>query len=142
MILNTKYNIPSQLEVFDILWKNLNDFNQSDFKTAKKFNTNTPVNIYEKSNELKIEILIPGRTKEDIDIDISDDIIHVTSKIKEDDNDYYHKSINKEDVSLSWKVSDKFDLSKTSAKYEGGILELTILLNKEKEKLNKKIKIA
>lgn len=135
----------SNFETFDLLWKNL-FHNDGRFSSVVDSKINYPVDIAESEDGLIIEIAIVGRDKKDININIEEDILnvsteHIPIKKREAYSRIHYNGIKRSDVSLSWKVSDKYDLAKTEASYNNGLLRLEIPFSEEKKKLTREIKI-
>ena len=91
-----------------------------------------PLDIYERDNGLGIDIACTGISKDDIEILIEGNIIRVNyNKSKEDDlGEYIHKGIAKRSFNLGWKIDSKFDLSKATAEFKNGLLQIIIPYSK------------
>ena len=100
-----------------------------------------PLDIYERDNGLGIDIACTGISKEDIEILIEGNIIRVNyNKSKEDDlGEYIHKGIAKRSFNLGWKIDSKFDLSKATAEFKNGLLQIIIPFAKGSEPKTLKI---
>lgn len=94
-------------------------------------------NIVDEDNKFLFTMEVPGVTKEEINIDIDDDIltVHVTSKKDVKDDEYLHQEIRKDiDVKRSYQLKN-IDPDTLTAKLNDGIL--TIEASK-KEPINTK----
>ena len=100
-----------------------------------------PVDIYERDNGLGLDIACTGISKEDIEILIEGNIIRVNynKPEEEDSGDYIHKGIAKRSFNLGWKIDSKFNLSKASADFKNGLLQVTIPFAKGSEPKTLKI---
>jgi HSP20 family molecular chaperone IbpA len=100
-----------------------------------------PLDIYERDNGLGIDIACTGISKDDIEILIEGNIIRVNyNKSKEDDlGEYIHKGIAKRSFNLGWKIDSKFDLSKATAEFKNGLLQIIIPFAKGSEPKTLKI---
>ena len=100
-----------------------------------------PLDIYERDNGLGIDIVCTGISKEDIEILIEGNIIRVNyNKSKEEDlGEYIHKGIAKRSFNLGWKIDSKFDLSKATAEFKNGLLQIIIPFAKGSEPKTLKI---
>ena len=87
-----------------------------------------PVDIYERDNGLGLDIACTGISKDDIEILIEGNIIRVNyNKPKEDDlGEFIHKGIAKRSFNLGWKIDSKFNLSKATAEFKNGLLQIVI----------------
>ena len=94
-----------------------------------------PVDIRETKEGLIFDIAAIGLDKSDIKIDIKDDVISLSHNKKEEikDNDNYaYRGITQKSFNFAWRINDKFDLTKTTAVLERGLLKITIPLAPEK----------
>jgi len=84
-------------------------------------------NITENDNSYKLELSLPGFSKEDIKIELNEGLIFITSEIKEtDENNYFKTSFEKK-----YFLPEDVDIDNIDASMENGILSIT--LNKIKE---------
>lgn len=80
-------------------------------------------NVLTTDNEYKIQLAVPGLTKEDVKIGIDDSVITIShEKEQTDDKTFYFTSSFKKEYSLP----DDIDDEKISSKIENGILEIII----------------
>ena len=114
---------------FDILVRNFFD-TETPFHPLNSIKLKHPVDVYEDTKGLHLEVACTGLAKEDVDINIEGDILRV-SYTKDDTGEYqnreYHYSgIAKRSFNFGYKVNNKFNLSKVDAKMENGLLNITI----------------
>ena len=131
-------------------------FNQPAFKTLDSFLDNLlneipvikgnginfpPVNISETKDLYELEFNVPGRNKEDFKITVDKNILTVSFDKKEESKDENKKQIKKEFSLQSFKRSFTLDEKVVSeniaAKYENGLLVLS-LPKKEEVKVEAK----
>jgi HSP20 family protein len=144
--LTTRNNIPSLSLLEDVFFRNFFDDDFfSPLPALKK--TSYPVDIYETNDSLNIDIAAVGLDKSDIKIDITDGVLKVSHK-KEDKKDiktfkdkYEYRGITKKSFDLAWRINDKFDLSKTEAELEKGLLKIKIPLAPKKQPKEIEVKI-
>ena len=125
--------------------KTLNGFLDSflnDFPYAQNNNLNFPaVNIHESKDDYELAFNVPGRNKEDFKITVDKGILTVSFDKKEEAKDENRKQIKKEFSFQSFKRSftldEKIAADNIAAKYENGILTLT-LPKKEEVKVQPK----
>ena len=125
--MSTLRNVIYERNPFDILVRNF-------LQTANRYQPLAdsklphPVDIYERDNGLGIDIACTGISKEDIEILIEGNIIRVNyDKPKEDDlGEYIHRGIAKRSFNLGWKIDSKFNLSKATAEFKNGLLQIVI----------------
>lgn len=134
------------LEPWDLLFKDF--FNRdSFFAPAISTKSSYPTDIYEDDEQVTIEVAAAGLNKEDIRIEECDGLLSVsydkTTESKENDENcnYHQRGIAKRSFSLSWKFSDRFDLSKIEAEMDKGILKISVPKIEQKEIMKNLIKI-
>jgi|TARA_R110001592_G_scaffold141074_5_gene362390 HSP20 family molecular chaperone IbpA len=126
---------------FDILVRNFFQ-DANTYRPLAESKLPHPVDIYEKEIGLGLDIACTGISKEDIDIQIEGNIIRVNyDKPDGDDNTgkYIHKGIAKRSFNLGWKIDSKFNLSKASAEFKNGLLQVIIPFAKGSEPKTLKI---
>jgi len=131
-----------QLSPFDLLFK---DFFKSelDFQPANQAKFSHPVDIFETKHGLHFEVACTGLTKDDVDISIEGDVLKISyNKLPEphEDRHYIHSGVAKRSFNLGYKIASKFDLSKTEAMMENGLLALRIPFAEEAKPKAIKIK--
>ena len=119
----------------------VNEFLGPDwFGGVDRLNTNLPaVNIKEKDNGFELELAVPGATKEDFKVEVDNDILTISSEAKtesdESNENYTRKEFSYTAFKRAFTLPETVDGSKIDAKYESGILTLT--LPKKEEALPK-----
>ena len=102
-------------------------------------------NISETENEYLIDVSAPGFKKEDINIELENDILKISSEIQnenEETNDgYYRKEFCKSSFERNFAVPKNSNKDEISAAMEDGILTIKIPKLKEERKENLKIAI-
>ena len=118
---------------FDILVRNFFT-DGSRYQPLPETKLQHPVDIYQIDKGLAIDIACTGISKEEIEIQIQDNILKVNyDKSKNENLDYIHKGIAKRSFNLGWKIDSKFDLGKANAKFENGLLAISIPFAKGSE---------
>jgi HSP20 family protein len=133
------------LEDFDLLFKDLFD-SSSFFATIPSIKKiDYPVDIKESKTGLEIDVAAVGLSKEDIKIEIDNNvlkIIYVKQETdKKNESNYLFQGITRKSFSHAWKISDKFDLSKIDANLEKGLLKILIPIAPEKQPKQIEVKI-
>ena len=125
---------------FDILVRNFFQ-DASSYRPLAESKLPHPVDIYERDNGLGIDIACTGISKEDIEILIEGNIIRVNyDKPKEEDlGEFIHRGIAKRSFNLGWKIDSRFDLSKATAAFKNGLLQVVIPFAKGSEPKTLKI---
>ena len=119
---------------FDILVRNFFQ-DAGTFLPLAESKVPHPVDIYTTDTELVFDIAATGIAKEDLEIQTQNNTLRVNyNKDKADDSlDYIHKGIAKRSFNLGWKIDSKFDLNKAKAKFENGLLSISIPFAKGSE---------
>ena len=120
--------MPKITSPIDIFVRNFFD-TESPFQPLQSIKLKHPVDVYEDSDGLHLEVACTGLTKEDISINIEGDIIRVSYEKGNDeptDRDYHYSGIAKRSFNFGYKVATKFNLSKVGAKMENGLLNITV----------------
>ena len=118
---------------FDLLVRNFFT-DGSRYQPLPETKLQHPVDIYQIDKGLAIDIACTGISKEEIEIQIQDNILRVNyDKSKNENLEYIHKGIAKRSFNLGWKIDSKFDLGKANAKFENGLLAINIPFAKGSE---------
>src|SRR5687767_1803226 len=104
-----------------------------------------PVNIYETKEAFELELNVPGRKKEDFQIALEKGMLTISYEKKEEQKSEDRKAVRKEFSFRSFKrtfhLDEKIHLNGITAKYENGMLTLTLPKMEEKREEGKKIVI-
>ena len=101
------------------------DWNNSNFSST---NTTLPaVNLSENDKEYTIEVAAPGMKKEDFNISMDNNQLHISSEVKNEketkDDNYYRKEFSYQSFKRSFNLPmERVNDNKISAKYKDGIL--------------------
>ena len=136
-----KFNQPS-LKAFDFFLDNL----LNDLPVVKNSNSNSPaVNTIETNDAYQLEFNVPGRKKEDFKITVDKDILTVSFEKKEENKEENKQFIKREFIAQSFKRSftldEKINADDINAKYEDGILLLSLPKKEEVKVVPKEIAI-
>lgn len=138
---------PSQFpSLFDRLLQN--DFFDWPGRHFSKTHTTLPsVNIKESKNAFEVEVAAPGFNKNEINIELKDNVLTISSEKKTEKEEKEGDEFTKREFSYqsfcrSFTLPNTSDSENISAKYEKGILLITIPKKEEpKEQAGKKINI-
>jgi len=105
------------------------------------------VNIIENFPNFVVEIAAPGLSKEDFSIEVEEDTLKISSEKatqeeKNNDSHYRKREFNYESFERSFKLSENIEIDKIQAKYENGILKVTLPKMEEKKVLKKMVEIS
>ncbi len=119
-------------------WSNLfNEFLNHDWidwshRNYSDTNTTIPsVNILESPEDFKIEVAAPGLNKNDFKIEVNQGILRISSEKKEEkenseEGKYSRKEFSYQSFCRSFNLPLTVESDKIEAKYENGILSVTI----------------
>jgi HSP20 family protein len=106
-----------------------------------------PVNLRETNKSFELEVVAPGHAKEDFKINVNGDTLSVSLEHKEEKNQqntdegWLRKEYRKQSFSRSFSIDDTIDTSKISAKYNDGILHLSLPKKEGTQPLTRNISI-
>jgi len=99
------------------------------------------VNIQETDDKYKFQISVPGFKKDDINIEIDNNILTISSeyenKNEKDEDGYTYKEFVKTSFKRSFTVPDDVNINDINANMEDGILNIDIKKIKKENKNNK-----
>jgi HSP20 family protein len=102
--------------------------------------TNSPaVNVSEDEKGYRIEVAVPGVSRKDFNLEVEDDVLTVSTEMKENKKDqkpnYLRREFNFQSFKRSFQLPDTIDQEGIKASHEAGIL--TINLPKREEVVQK-----
>lgn len=128
------------LHSFDLLFRDMFNAN-SDFASAFQTKVHHPVDIRETEDGLLIEIAVVGAEREDIELLAQGDTIRVAyRKDNRDEDEYIQRGIAKRNFDLGWRLASKFDVERTTAALEKGLLSIDVPFKKEEKPFKVTIK--
>lgn len=106
------------------------DLFENDFLSSKFANNLPAVNIKENTSEFKVEVAAPGLKKNDFKITTEDGLICICARHEdtreEKDENYTRKEYNFNSFSRTFALPDNVKDDEIKAKYEDGILKLSL----------------
>ena len=133
----------TQFNEWDILFHNF-FFPSSGFGSAATTKQPHPLNIYYDETGLHFEVACTGLTKDDVKIDIEDDILKISYDKPEDEKEIHpgtiHRGLSRKSFNLGYKISSKYDLGKADGKLENGLLTIFIPITEKAKPKTIKIK--
>ncbi len=137
----------TRFQITQPAYNSLSEFLGDFWKDAPKA-TNSffpPANIYETKDEFQVELLVPGRKKEDFKISLDNQLLTIAFDEAEKKEDESKKQVKKEfslrSFSRSFTLDEKIDAEGINAKYEDGVLVLTLPIKEEVKVLPKEITV-
>ncbi|GAO43949.1 Hsp20/alpha crystallin family protein [Flavihumibacter petaseus] len=121
-----KLNQPSRQRNLIDDW--FQDFPAYFSREASPAFSTTPVNIVETTDAYHLELTAPGRSKEDIKLQVEDGLLTISYEHKKEEKTEDFKVVRKEFSLASFKRSfsldEKIDTAGIQAKYENGVLKV------------------
>jgi len=137
-----KFNQPTLKTLDSFLDNLLNDLPVPSSNNGFNF---PAVNICETNDNYEMEFNVPGRKKEDFKITVDKNILSVSFEKKEEQKEENKQFIKREFSAQSFKRSftldEKINADDINAKYENGILHLTLPKKEEVKVLPKEISV-
>jgi len=94
------------------------------------------VNVIEGKEDFKLEIAAPGLKKSDFDINVEKDVLTISAKVeKVEDVKYSRKEFDYNEFKRTFHLPKTIDISKIDARFEDGILHLTLAKKEEAKEL-------
>jgi len=139
-----KYTRPNT----DLFSRNFNDIVDEFFNNAstnyRKDSFMPSVDVSETDKQFEVSVELPGLKKEDINVDLEKGSLTISGERKfkneEEGKNYHRVETQYGKFSRSFYLPDIIDEDSILAKYEDGILHISI--NKSDEKVKKQIEIA
>ncbi len=106
-------------------------FNPDWFGGMENVSRNVPaVNIVERDEDFTLEFAVPGYKKEDFNIELDNDILTVSSEISTEDkstnDNFTRREFSYSTFKRSFTLPETIDSGRVNAKYEDGLLKLTL----------------
>lgn len=104
-----------------------------------------PVNVKETDKSYEMELVAPGLRKEDLKLNVSGDLLTVSFEHKGEDNQQNEGWLKREyryqSFSRSFSLDDTVDTNKITAKYQDGILHLSLPKKEGAQRISKNIEV-
>lgn len=89
-----------------------------------------PIDVRETDQEYVVRAEIPGAAKEDIKIDVSGNRVSITAEVRRTDEQNQGRVLRRElvygQMQRTFMLDEPIDEAKATAKFENGVLELTL----------------
>jgi HSP20 family protein len=106
----------------------------------------TPVNILELENAYEMHLMAPALKKEDFKLNVDNGVLHISYDHKADEEDLKKKWLRKEykpdTFRRSFTLNDKINILEISAKYNDGVLVVTLPKKQAAEPSAQEIKVG
>ncbi|MGI6118976.1 MAG: Hsp20/alpha crystallin family protein [Desulfosporosinus sp.] len=119
-------------------------FNDRFFPTLYKNSAQMKVDVKENENDYLLEAELPGIKKEEVNLQIDDDRLTISveknEQVEEEKDNYIRRERSYSSMTRTFAI-DNVDTDKVSAKYEDGILTVTLPKKLKKAIEGKRIEI-
>jgi HSP20 family protein len=137
-----KFNQRPFERTFNTLFEDL--FQQYPAASQKEWG-NVPVNIKETKDSYQLEVVAPGMEKADFKINVENNLLTISAEKKTENKVENEKHIRKEyshkAFSRTFTLDDAINTADISAKYDNGILHLTLPKKEEVKVVPKEISV-
>lgn len=128
----------------DILNKNFGNEFVSNFNTGI---TLPAVNVLNTDDEFIVEMAVPGLKKDDFDINLDNQLLSISAEIysenEEKKDNYTRREFGYSSFKRTFSLPETVETEKINAKYEDGLLKVTLPKRDEaKKKPSKQIKVS
>jgi len=108
--------------------------------------TRVPVNIVETDTTYEVQVVAPGLKKEDFQLAFTGDTLtvsfeHNDQKMEGDQRKWIRREYRSASFSRSFTVDSTVDVEKANARYDNGILSLTLPKREEAKRISRKIEV-
>jgi len=148
---NGRANLPTPSSftglVDQIFQDNLSRFFNDDFwgSDSPAQRPAVPVNVQETDTTYEMELVAPGLKKEDFKLNVVNDMLTVSFEHREENNqennNWLRQEFRMQSFSRNFNLDDTIDANKISARYEDGILHLTLPKKENAKKISRTINI-
>jgi molecular chaperone IbpA len=119
---------------FDSFFNTLDSITGTDVKGYPHYNIKKL-----DDNKWSIELALAGFSKDDIEIEVKDNVMTINGELKEENNEFVYKGISSRKFSKSFTLAEFTECE--SAQMENGILSITLEKNIPEDKKPHKVKI-
>ncbi len=127
--------------VFDDFFKPRNEWFDNGGFTGRTMNV-PAVNITENKDEYMVSLAVPGMKKDDFNIDVEGNMLNISSEKEETkeekDKKFTRKEYNYSSFCRSFTLPEEINKEKIEAKYENGVLKISLPRKEEAKKLSAK----
>jgi HSP20 family protein len=105
------------------------------------------INLAEDEKTYRVDVAAPGYKKDDFKLDVNDDVLTISAELKNerteggDGREYSRREYTCNSFTRSFRLPDNAKDDNISAKYNDGILQITIPKSEQQVRTSKKINI-
>ncbi len=125
-------NINSMNNIIDDIF-----YNFDNLYSKKDYRNNLPLsNIKKNNNGFQVDIAAPGLSREDFKISVDNNILTIKSDTKESSESFIKKEFSYSKFERSFVLSKNVSTEQISARYDAGILSLSIPMEHKNKTLS------
>jgi HSP20 family protein len=121
-------------------------FNDSRLADVSNFGSTLPaVNIKETADDFKVEVAVPGKKKDDFNIELDQNVLTISSETKNEneekseDGTFTRKEFNYTSFKRAFTLPDSVEQDKIKAVYKEGVLNITVPKREESKQKPKRM---
>ncbi len=121
-------------------------FNDSRLADVSNFGSTLPaVNIKETADDFKVEVAVPGKKKDDFNIELDQNVLTISSEDKNEteekseDGTFTRKEFNYTSFKRAFTLPDSVEQDKIKAVYKDGVLNITVPKREESKQKSKRM---
>jgi len=112
-----------------------NDRVFNSFGNTQRHKTSPAVNVVEEDKEFRIEVALPGLSRDDFNIEVEEDVLTLSSveKDKQDEmmQNYTRREFGNKDFKRSFQLPETINQDEIHASHKDGVLTITLAKKEE-----------
>jgi HSP20 family protein len=114
---------------------------------ALQARTGVPVNLRETDKSYELEIVAPGLQKQDFQLNFTGDTLTISFEHEDENNSrqdagrWLRREYRKQSFTRSFTIDETVDVEKASARYDNGILHLSLPKKEHAQRLSRSINV-
>lgn len=132
--------------LFEDIFQNLPNTISGNEWNGRFNNEFAPVNIRETGEAFTLDVVAPGMDKQDFKLNLEKNLLTISAEKKIEQKEEQEKIVKREfsfrSFSRSFKIDESIDTGSITAKYENGILQITLPKKEEVKLVPKEISIS
>lgn len=132
--------------LFEDIFQNLPNTISGNDWNGRFNNEFAPVNIRETGEAFTLDVVAPGMDKQDFKLNLEKNLLTISAEKKIEQKEEQEKIVKREfsfrSFSRSFKIDESIDTGSITAKYENGILQITLPKKEEVKLVPKEISIS
>ena len=132
--------------LFEDIFQNLPNTISGNDWNGRFNNEFAPVNIRETGDAFTLDVVAPGMEKQDFKLNLEKNLLTISAEKKAEHKEEQEKVVKREfsfrSFSRSFKIDESIDTGSITAKYENGILQITLPKKEEVKLVPKEISIS